>query len=88
MTGTGGAIRRGFTQPYTAGRSGGYQEEKWHWSYWPVAEALHSWLLTGTRQARMETALQRVWYGRPDFAFVQSNWRTFVNTVERGIPFP
>ncbi len=30
----------GFAQPYTAfgdGRSYGYQEEKWHWSYLPVA---------------------------------------------------
>jgi len=25
----------GFCQPYTAGRTVGYQEEKWHWSYKP-----------------------------------------------------
>jgi zinc D-Ala-D-Ala carboxypeptidase len=34
------ASRFGFFQPYTAlgeGRDGGYQEEKWHWSYFPVA---------------------------------------------------
>jgi zinc D-Ala-D-Ala carboxypeptidase len=31
----------GFCQPYTAhgaNRNGGYEEEKWHWSYKPVAE--------------------------------------------------
>ena len=27
----------GFCQPYTAGRPHGYHEEKWHWSYLPLA---------------------------------------------------
>lgn len=27
----------GFCQPYTAGRSSGYHEEKWHWSYTPIS---------------------------------------------------
>lgn len=27
----------GFCQPYSAGRPTGYQEEKWHWSYMPLA---------------------------------------------------
>ncbi|MEC9221501.1 MAG: M15 family metallopeptidase [Bacteroidota bacterium] len=27
----------GFFQPYTAGRNRGYEEEKWHWSYYPVS---------------------------------------------------
>lgn len=27
----------GFFQPYTAGRNKGYEEEKWHWSYYPVS---------------------------------------------------
>lgn len=31
------AGRFGFCQPYTAGRKGGYSEEKWHWSYRPLA---------------------------------------------------
>ncbi|MFO7977253.1 MAG: M15 family metallopeptidase, partial [Bacteroidales bacterium] len=34
------ARRYGFFQPYTAhgeGRAGGYDEEKWHWSYHPLA---------------------------------------------------
>ncbi|MBP6993010.1 MAG: M15 family metallopeptidase [Spirochaetes bacterium] len=34
------AGRYGFCQPYTAGRKGGYNEEKWHWSYRPLAAAL------------------------------------------------
>ncbi|HPS58912.1 MAG TPA: M15 family metallopeptidase [Spirochaetota bacterium] len=28
----------GFGQPYTAGRLSGYLEEKWHWSYLPLAK--------------------------------------------------
>ncbi|MCU0843468.1 MAG: M15 family metallopeptidase [Spirochaetes bacterium] len=27
----------GFCQPYTSARTGGYLEEKWHWSYMPLA---------------------------------------------------
>lgn len=34
------AYHFGFFQPYTAGRSGGYQEEKWHWSYKPISEKI------------------------------------------------
>ncbi len=30
----------GFCQPYTAGRKFGYKEEKWHWSYLPIAKPL------------------------------------------------
>ncbi len=29
----------GFCQPYTAGRSAGYHEEKWHWSYTPLSKS-------------------------------------------------
>jgi LAS superfamily LD-carboxypeptidase LdcB len=32
------AGRFGFCQPYTAGRAGGYSEERWHWSYRPLSE--------------------------------------------------
>ena len=34
------AARFGFCQPYTAGRKTGYKEEKWHWSYLPLAKDL------------------------------------------------
>jgi LAS superfamily LD-carboxypeptidase LdcB len=30
----------GFGQPYTAGRPNGYREERWHWSYLPLAKPL------------------------------------------------
>lgn len=30
----------GFCQPYTAGRCAGYNEERWHWSFFPVSSPL------------------------------------------------
>jgi len=36
--------RFGFGQPYTAGRRTGYKEERWHWSYLPLARGfLRDW---------------------------------------------
>lgn len=38
------ARRFGFCQPYTAGRRDGYREERWHWSYVPLARLyLRDW---------------------------------------------
>ncbi len=38
------AGRYGFCQPYSAGRDSGYSEERWHWSYRPLAEKFrHDW---------------------------------------------
>ena len=34
------AAEYGFYQVYTAGRSVGYNEEKWHWSYLPIAKPM------------------------------------------------
>jgi LAS superfamily LD-carboxypeptidase LdcB len=35
---TANAFRYGFARPYTAGRTKGYNEEKWHWSYLPLSK--------------------------------------------------
>jgi D-alanyl-D-alanine carboxypeptidase len=32
------ASKYGFYQPFNAGRTTGYQEEKWHWSYLPLSK--------------------------------------------------
>jgi LAS superfamily LD-carboxypeptidase LdcB len=34
------ANKFGYYQVYTAGRTNGYQEEKWHWSYLPLAKPM------------------------------------------------
>lgn len=36
------AEKYGFCQPYSAGRSTGYLEERWHWTYMPVSAKLTS----------------------------------------------
>ena len=42
---TANAARYGFARPYTAGRNGGYEEEKWHWSYLPLSKRfLADWI--------------------------------------------
>ncbi len=39
------AATYGFCRPYTAGRSKGYLEEKWHWSYRPLSSVfLNDWI--------------------------------------------
>lgn len=49
--------RFGFCQPYTAGRKQGYKEERWHWSYMPLAKIfLRDWILT---YARKKSLFQR-----------------------------
>lgn len=61
------AGRYGFCQPYTRGRKSGYAEEKWHWSFTPLARQLtREWLnaygsdraafLSGIRFAGVEHA--------------------------------
>ena len=34
------AANYGFCQTYTAGREYGYNEEKWHWSYFPISKTM------------------------------------------------
>lgn len=39
------AMTYGYCQPYTAGRAEGHNEERWHWSYKPMAKVyLQQWL--------------------------------------------
>ncbi len=39
------AAAYGFCQPYTEGRNAGYEEERWHWSYVPLARTfLKDWM--------------------------------------------
>ncbi len=35
---TNNASKYGFFMPYSSGRTNGFKEEKWHWSYKPIAE--------------------------------------------------
>jgi len=89
------AVDFGFFQPYaTAVRTDGYgyMEERWHWSYYPIAQALLEF--ASTHQGRVEAALDAQWDGfearwnrgrstpRPFFGFVRKHWRDFMFNVD------
>lgn len=44
----------GFCQPYTAGRTAGYREEKWHWSYTPLSKTFLEQYKTHITDARIK----------------------------------
>ena len=39
------AAEFGFCQPYSAGRTNGYNEEQWHWSYMPLAQCFFFYII-------------------------------------------
>lgn len=50
------AAKYGFAQPYNDGRSDGYNEEKWHWSYVPLAKNfLRNWNETYKKNSALFT---------------------------------
>jgi hypothetical protein len=94
------AIVYGMIQPYTAGRSGGYQEERWHWSYYPVAQALVE--ATQANEPAVESRLGTLWDQRRQamigagqisqqedpYSYVRSHWREFVYQVQQRAASP
>ena len=89
------ALKHGFFQPFTGPDELGehsYIEERWHWSYSPIAEALTRYI--EDHQSAYESALEALWIdlearwsggarfkeGEPlaHFSFVQSHWRDYV----------
>jgi hypothetical protein len=75
----------GFMRPFeTKGGYGkGYMAEEWHWSYWPIAQALLDF--ARQNQVELEAALHKQWGGataKTQFTFVWKAWRDFLNNVE------
>jgi LAS superfamily LD-carboxypeptidase LdcB len=72
------ASHYGFARPYTAGRSGGYQEERWHWSYLPLSRKfLADWLAEFGPHPELFTA-----EGLFDGSSVAGSWaREYVETI-------
>jgi hypothetical protein len=81
------ASRYGFIQSFTAWStfmSTGYMEERWHWSYYPVAQALLEF--GRANQAALGTRLMSEWGSSPQFSYIRANWRSYVfNVSERGV---
>ena len=78
------AFTYGFMQPFTiasAFKRFGYMEERWHWSYWPVAQALLEFV--GTHDADVQAVLTSKWGTAPEFSFISKHWREFMNNVEQ-----
>lgn len=77
----------GFVQSFTATSSFmhlGYIEERWHWSYYPIAQALLAF--SRAHQHGIEQELSSQWGGAPQFSFVQQHWREYLfNVSERGV---
>ncbi|MBA2664702.1 MAG: D-alanyl-D-alanine carboxypeptidase family protein [Bradymonadaceae bacterium] len=90
------ALNFGFFQPYRGekakGGHAGYMEERWHWSYLPLAQAIHDFI--AANETRVERALNHQWdefearsnrWRRAKiayFPFVRSRWRDYVFNID------
>jgi hypothetical protein len=80
----------GFMRPFeTKGGYGkGYMAEPWHWSYWPIAQALLEF--ARKNQQDVETELHEHWQkpgagatkAQSQFQFVWGAWKDFLNNVD------
>jgi hypothetical protein len=80
------ASQYGFIQSFTATSAFmglGYMEERWHWSYYPISQALleHA----RSHRAQIEMALIGRWGAGTQFSYIQRHWREYMfNVGERG----
>jgi hypothetical protein len=85
------ASRYGFIQPFdTEGGPGkGYTTERWHWSYYPIAQALLEFAFA--HQSEIDQALKEHWQDggkvKPEFEFISKNWRKYLFNVENQARF-
>jgi Domain of unknown function (DUF4157)/D-alanyl-D-alanine carboxypeptidase len=77
----------GFIQPFDqkGGYGTGYMSERWHWSYYPVAQAVLEFVMDYDQE--IEAALQKLWSDgkggiKPEFSFIAKNWRSYLFNVE------
>lgn len=88
------ALGLGFFQPYAKQEQRGerYMEERWHWSYYPIAQALLEFAAAHTDE--VGEALEELWSGfesrwntrghadRRFFDFVRAHWKEFMFNVD------
>lgn len=82
----------GFMRPFETkgGHGTGYMAEPWHWSYWPVAQALLEF--ARANQKDMENMLHEQWQDAskkalPQFEFIWGNWKSFIENVDESPQF-
>ena len=80
------ASRYGFIQPFDneGGPGKGYTAERWHWSYYPIAQALLEFAFD--HQSEIDTELAKHWEAggktKAEFEFISKNWRKYMFNVE------
>ena len=77
------AFKYGFFQPYSAASGGygrGYMEERWHWSYYPVAHSLR--LQAQIHSDKIERYLHGLWAGDAAYSYVESHWKDYFFNTE------
>jgi len=69
--------RHGFIQPYTsASTKPSFIEERWHWSYYPVSQALLEFIRV--RQNAVEDQLLTLWKDHPErFTYIHQHWQDY-----------
>jgi hypothetical protein len=77
----------GFIQPFDTrgGHGTGYISERWHWSYYPIAEAALEFVMD--HEDQVEAKLHELWsdgHGaiKPEFSFIAKNWKNYLFNVE------
>jgi hypothetical protein len=83
--GPGNAARYGFLQSFTASSAAGmgYMEERWHWSYYPVAQALLEFSLVPAVDTELNRQLSAAWGSAPAYSRPAANWRSYLRNVNQ-----
>jgi hypothetical protein len=83
------ARRFGFIQPYTADSAKqrpAISEERWHWSYYPVAEAVLDFVRADPNA--IVGQLENLWsYDPGRYTYIHSNWQNYVFHVSESANF-
>jgi len=78
------AIQYGFVQSFDALSTFmrlGYTEERWHWSYYPIAQALLEF--ARDHLPDLESRLLREWGTSSQFSFIRDHWQEFLFNVHQ-----
>jgi hypothetical protein len=59
----------------------GYLEERWHWSYWPIAQALLEF--AKANETKVESALNAQWGTDAQYSYIKKNWKEFMFNVNQ-----
>lgn len=89
------AIQHGFFQPYQPHTfEHAYMEERWHWSYYPIGQALTTF--ARAHQNEVGDALNAQWdefesrwtrqTSRAFFSYVRQHWRDYMFTIQTKAP--